>query len=291
MAAALLGIGATGYAVEPTSGRSRGANVAPTASAPASCDGPSGGPAADSLETDRPDFTECASVVSMGRVQLESGYTVAYDREHGVRRSEQTFPELLLRAGIAERLELRVGWAGLSYSEELFREKNDAGRTVSRNPHDRGATDLYLGFKHALTRGEGPVSLALIPALTVPSGSAGKSSGDVDPEMKLAWELALAERVGLAGNVNIGVPTDERGRFVQTAASITVGVEWTPYLSSYVEYFGIYPNERGADAAHYLDGGLAIPISADVQLDLRAGVGLNEEADDLFVGAGISVRW
>jgi len=42
---------------------------------------------------------------------------------------------------------------------------------------------------------------------------------------------------------------------------------------------------------HYFDGGLTYLISSDVQWDLRAGLGLNDAADDFFVGTGLSIRF
>ncbi|MCA9212882.1 MAG: hypothetical protein KDB27_07455 [Planctomycetales bacterium] len=32
-------------------------------------------------------------------------------------------------------------------------------------------------------------------------------------------------------------------------------------------------------------------MSDDVQFDIRAGMGLNDDADDFFVGTGLSVRF
>lgn len=42
---------------------------------------------------------------------------------------------------------------------------------------------------------------------------------------------------------------------------------------------------------HYCDGGLTYLISSDVQWDIRAGLGLNDAADDFFVGTGLSIRF
>ena len=42
---------------------------------------------------------------------------------------------------------------------------------------------------------------------------------------------------------------------------------------------------------NYLNGGFTYLINDDMQWDIRAGVGLNEAADDFFVGSGLSVRY
>ncbi len=79
-------------------------------------------------------------------MQIESGYTytqaVGGDRTHDI----HDLPELLVRYGIAERLELRVAWdEGMIFDQYLDRNSD---RLVTQN----GSTDLGLGFKYALTK-------------------------------------------------------------------------------------------------------------------------------------------
>lgn len=249
-------------------------------------------PLTEPIVTDRPDFTESPLTVPRGHIQLETGYTGTYDRENGRRESAHSFPEALLRIGLLTDWELRVGWTGFIYQEELFREKNDAGRTVSRNPHERSATDLYAGFKwHFLDQGHGLPDLAIIPALWLPTGEGIGTSGDVDPEIKLAWSYDLSEQLALSGNANLRVPTEDGHRFIQAAGSLSLSASITDWLGCYGEYFGFYPNAIDSDAAHYLNGGFTFLATDNLQFDIRAGVGLNEEAADAFVGAGISIRW
>ena len=39
------------------------------------------------------------------------------------------------------------------------------------------------------------------------------------------------------------------------------------------------------------DGGFTLLLNNDVQWDVRAGVGLNDNADDYFAGMGLSLRF
>ena len=45
-----------------------------------------------------------------------------------------------------------------------------------------------------------------------------------------------------------------------------------------------------AETQHFADAGLSYLATPDVQFDLFAGAGLNEAADDFFVGAGLVLR-
>ena len=46
-----------------------------------------------------------------------------------------------------------------------------------------------------------------------------------------------------------------------------------------------------AHTEHYFNGGFTYLINNDVQFDVRAGTGLNNAADDFFVGTGLSIRF
>jgi len=246
---------------------------------------------AEPLVTDRPDFTESTDAVPPRHLQIEMGYTFTYDREGSDRVRDHAAPELLMRIGLIDRLELRLGWAGYSWTESQFETETPVGRTVTHEDWSQGDNDVSVGFKYKLLDQDGSVpDLGVIAAATLPSGTAGLSSGDVDPEVKLLWAYDLTDRLGLAGNLNVGAPTEDAHRFVQASGSVTLGVSLTESLGSYVEYFGFYPNAYGSDCAHYANGGFTYLLNKDCQIDIRVGVGLNEEADDFFTGIGFALR-
>jgi len=249
-------------------------------------------PLTEPIITDRPDFTESTAVIPFGHLQLETGYTYTYDDEDGRRVSDQTLPEALLRIGVVKDWELRIGWIGGSLTEELFKEKNDSGRTIRREVHDDGGTDMTVGFKRHLVAQDGlRPELGVIGELSLPTGAATKTSGDVDPQIKILWSYELPADFALSGNLNFAVPTSESSRFFQTAASVSLGYTITKRIGTYVEYYGFYPNDRWTDCAHTANGGFTFLITDNLQFDVRTGVGLNEEADDFFTGAGLSMRF
>lgn len=251
-------------------------------------------PLTEPIVTDRPDFTESALSVPWGHMQLEGGYTYIANDEDGLRTGEHVFPEFLLRTGIVEDFEFRLGWTGWSLTESLFTEENDAGRRVRVKDHDDGATDMSVGFKVHLLEQQGLVpEFGVIGEMSLPTGSrsTGKSAGDVEPGAKLLWSYDLSEDLALSGNFNFAVPSSDSGRFFQSAASVSLSYGLTDRLGVYTEYFGFYPNDRGGDCAHYANGGFTFLVTDNFQLDIRSGVGLNEEADDCFVGAGFAIRF
>lgn len=248
-------------------------------------------PIDDDLVTDRPDFTESALAVPRGRGQLEIGYTYTYDSGGGTRTHDHTYPEALLRLGLVDNVELRLSWSGWSHTEAMHKVRIDDRWTRVESRSD-GCNDVGIGFKFHLLeqRGLRP-ELGVILETSLPTGADELSSDDVDPAVKWLWSYDLTDRLAVAGNLNFAVPTSEHGRYFETSASLTLAASLTDRLGSYVEYFGFYPSDRGQSDAHYLNGGFTFLITNNLQADIRVGMGLNEEADDLFSGIGMAWRF
>ncbi len=68
------------------------------------------------INTDRPTFTPANTVVPVGRLQFESGFTYDYRQTSKSRTSAYDFPELAMRLGLAKRVEFRTFWFGQTYS-------------------------------------------------------------------------------------------------------------------------------------------------------------------------------
>ena len=61
---------------------------------------------------------------------------------------------------------------------------------------------------------------------------------------------------------------------------------------SFTEWYVFVPNGFTIDRTqHYADGGFTYHVTNNLQLDIRAGVGLNEAADDFFAGSGVVIRF
>lgn len=253
---------------------------------------PGANPLEGPLVTDRPDFTESTLTIPAGHLQLETGYTFTFSRSEGAREKSHTFPELLLRVGLARDVELRVAWEGWTRAEEMFRAPNDVGRSELMSDVATGGSDLSLGFKlHLADQAGWRPDLGVIVAVDVPAGHDAYTTGDVDPFVGLLWAYDLNEDWAFAGNVNVALPTVDGDRIFEPQASVSLGYAITDEIGAYAEYYGLYPT-CGTDAdEHYLNGGFTFLITDDVQFDIRAGTGLSEDSDDFFAGAGLSIRY
>jgi len=254
---------------------------------------PSPAPLDGSLSTDRPGFADTTSVMPRGHLQLELGYTYTEDSEGGTRTRDHSFAQTNLRIGVLDNLEFRTIWSGFSATESQFvAESPRTGRRYRTTDHDDGAGDMTLGLRTQLLENDGLVpDLTLLTNLSIPVGSQGKTAGDVVPDVRLAYGWALTEKSRLYGVGIASAPTSEGDRFFQAAGSAGLSYAWTNRFSTFAEYYGIFPGAKDADCSHNLDGGFAFLLSDNCQLDFSAGLGLNEQAPDYFVGVGISFRW
>lgn len=246
--------------------------------------GPLGfGPAAfdADLESDRPDFTEGTQTITPGHLQLEGGYTFSYDDSGNEEKTGHVAPELLLRVGLHDIIEFRLGWAGYINEET----ESDGGSETQD-----GVSDLNLGAKFGLLRDE--LTISVITAMTIPSGSEAVGAEEVEPEVKFLFGYDLSSRLALGSNLNIVWPMLDGDRFTEPQATLALSYDLLNGLGAYLEYFGFYPVDApaGEEDTHYLSPGLTLAVTQDLQLDLRLGVGLNDEADDFFSGVGFAFR-
>ncbi|GAB1344388.1 transporter [Gemmatimonas sp.] len=231
----------------------------------------------DALVSDRPDFTEATVVVDPGQVQVESGSTVS--REGETRAT--AFGEVLVRAGLAPKVELRV--AGNSFVRE-----RTAGVLA------QGMEDATLGFKFKLLEGPETRSwkpeLSVITHTTVPSGARLYRSQRAQPEVKVLTAWSLTDRLGFSSNVNIGRPFDGVRSFTEYAASGSFGYAATGRVGVYAEAFAFAPQDGSNVVSKYVNSGFTFLFSPDVQLDVRGGLGPIAGKRDYFAGVGLVVR-
>jgi len=239
------------------------------------------------LVTDRPDQTESSSTVPYGSIQIEMGWL--YSDEDSEDLETDAFPQALLRYGLAENLELRLGYDGYIW-------QNAVGSRAGALDEE-GSGDLSAGFKLKLMDEEGWLpETAFISHLGLPTGKAPFSSERVDPDYRLAFSHTLSDRISFGYNLGQAWRTEEdaagdrdtRNNFIYTAA---LGVGLTEKLGGFVEFFGDIPTGSDGGPANSFDGGFTYLIADNLQLDISSGIGLSDDADDWFVSAGFSIRF
>jgi hypothetical protein len=232
---------------------------------------------APALESDRPDFTEGTETVVPGSIQAEGGYT--FSREEG--NTSHSIGELVLRVPASRRAELLLGLNSYSVEESP---------AVVR----RGFEDMEIGTRVRLIEREDRSlipSLSILALSTLPTGRHGIGTSVMQPTVKLAFGWHLSEKLSLESNANYSYASEDGTRFSQWASSASLGVDLTPHLDSFVEWFGTNPVSLGARSANYVDAGAGMKFGGSLRLDAHAGANTRAATRDYFVGFGVTTRW
>jgi hypothetical protein len=240
------------------------------------------------LDPDRPHLPEAASTVGLGRVILESGYT--YTSKGPAFLHQNSYPEALLRIGmLAEWFELRI-------SQNFLNQKNIPGS--GQPPSVNGAQDMEIGFKLAVTeQKEFMPEAAIIFQTSVPSGSSGVSNDSVLPGVNwdMGWEI-IKDCFGMETVTSANGARDYANHtYVNFAQGTTLTFDLTRKLEMFTEYDLFVPmgaiSPEATHPQHYIVGGFVYFLNNNFEIDIRAGVGLNDHASDYLVGTGFAARY
>jgi hypothetical protein len=235
------------------------------------------------IDPDRPHLPEASTTVGLGRAVLEAGYTF---NTSGGFFPVHSFPEAVLRVGMfADWFELRIGQNLASLTTA-----DDFGVRSTRI----GAEDLQLGVKLALTEQQKclPES-ALILQMTVPSGSKDFTANRVLPGIHYdcTWEI-FKDLLSVETVVFADGSVDDHGHtFTLLGHGVTAAYDVTKKLEAFGELDSFYAAGDSAPPQHYFVAGLVYFITENSEIDIRAGIGLNEHADGYLIGSGFALRY
>jgi Putative MetA-pathway of phenol degradation len=233
------------------------------------------------LVTDRPDFTESAEVAGRAMFQVETGFAIDRSVLEGERSRSLTGPFPLLRLGVSKRVELRFAGDGYSWAR-----LNSTGT----EDHVRGRSDFSVGGKvKFFDQTTARPDFAVIAAVSVPKGHPQFRGGGYDPEVKLCFAKDAPLGFVTSWNINLASVSDEQGRFLGRAFSLSAGHAVWRDLSMYSELYNV-TIDRSMGTSTVFNGGLTHPIGRNVQVDVLAGHSVAGRQVGWFVGVGFSMR-
>ena len=223
------------------------------------------------IVTDRPDITESSIVVPKGSLQGENGMT--WTNDHG----QQTFDfsETLLRLGVASRTEVRFAVPNYLFG-------------FSQRTALSGLADLSVGVKQQLGPLPGGFDLAVIAAVSFPTGADRNSSHGYDPFVKLPWSKELKDGWSIGGMQSIFWNTEDGRRNRVWEPTFYIEREIRKPWDVFAEYGGDYAQRGGAKQVIHF--GTAYKITPVHQVDFHFGFGLNHATPNHFFAVGYSFR-
>lgn len=238
---------------------------------------------------ERPGLDTPACIVDRGHVLVETGIVDwTLDRQPDDRSDTILVGDTLVRVGVTDRVEVRVGWT--PYGHQRTRDR--ASGAIDR--FDQSG-DVALGMKASLLSPDGRgLAMAALPFVTLPVGGSRIGDGAVGAGFLLPVTYVLSEAVQLDTTPEIDArPNGERsGRHLQysTAGGATFALSDTMSLAAEGQVIrDDDPDGRTTQALAALS--LAWQPKDDWQLDVSGIAGLNRDAPDLELAAGISRRF
>lgn len=238
----------------------------------------------EEIETDRDSFTPATTVVGRKRVIVEGSYSYIQNRSAA---ESHSFPELLTRVGISDRMEFRLGW---NYEMGGGGSVSSAGSTSEEEPlggESEEEGNILYGVKTLLTEQEGwiPQSAVIVHATTPTSGP--ETATQFTTGYVAGWKLANSWV--LDGSLRYSADSEEGDHFNLWAPSVVMKVPLGEKWTTHIEYFGIMSQKREEDReSHYASPGIHYLIRPNFEVGVRTGWGMSPDSANFFsnVGAG-----
>jgi hypothetical protein len=234
------------------------------------------------IAPDRAGAATGAGTVGRGAVQLEAG--LAYERERiaGSPTDRRFTVEAVLRAGVTERLELRVD------GQPLVRLRGVED--------DTSHGDFGLGAKYRFldaTDGSWVPALAVLPFVKLPVAEEPIGSGKTDFGALLLASFALPGQLSLDVNAGLAAVGQSRpnGYLLQAIVAAGVSRDLVDWLTLFSDVIYHSREERAGRDSVVLDAGVIWRPSRDVAVDASVVTSLAGPGPDWALRAGVSLRF
>lgn len=225
-----------------------------------------------SIQTDRPDQTECPFITPKGYIQFENGFSV---EKINSETTTVVIPTILTKFGINDHFELRL-------ITEFSIDRTETNKIAGINP-------VLIGFKTRLFEEKGIIpTTSFIGHMSLPDlASKNYKTAYYAPEFRFTMQHTISEKQSLS--YNLGAEWNGATAEPVFIYTLTTGYSISEKISGYVELYGFMPQIDKPD--HRFDAGLNYLFNPNHQLDVSAGFGLSKISPDYFISLGYSFRF
>ena len=235
------------------------------------------------FETDRDSFTFAPSTTGAGTSILEASYSFIDNR---IAPEAHSFPEVLVRRGLGDRVELRLGVNYEAGGPGTVSGSEFGGEDIETEEESR----ILYGTKVETSRQSGwlPRSALVLQGYTPMSGPSSQSTLVVGESFGWrfanGWEWTTAMRYGTG--------FDAGDSFAQWAPSSVIKVPVGERWNVHVEYFSIVSTQKQVPInAQFASIGGHVLATDDLEIGLRVGWGLNDITPSFFTNVGVGWRY
>ena len=237
----------------------------------------------EALCADRPGLASTTCTVEPGRVQVELAIDWSFQEDGDARTDTILAGDTVVRVGLDEQTELQAGLTAFGH----VRERTPAGVTRAH-----GVGDAFIGLRRGLYESNG-TTIAVQGRVSLPIGGDAIGAGD--------WgaELYLPVGITIAGNELLLTPTiaaapdaDRDGRHLAYGFAAGYSFNLSERLSTVLDLAAYRDEDPTGHSTELLAGvALAWELHKNLQLDLGAVIGLNDDAADLEIYVGAASRF
>ena len=227
---------------------------------------------------DRPGSGIGTGITPVGHLVWEQGLpSVSYQEGtvDGVKDKTLTLnADMLLRTGLADGLELQLGWQGPVWQQHKY-----AGMKKETN----GLGDVSIGLKKAINLKDDRLTMALLAEAIIATGNDEFTAHDDIYSLTSAVAYELSDLVG----TSITMRYEAQNSDWAVTAVPTIDYKIAGKLSGFSEF--IYRKAESQDYEYGLGTGLVYAINDRAQVDASVGIDLNGSGKSYNGGFGVSV--
>ena len=226
------------------------------------------------FEFDRPGEGLSTGITPVGNVAWEQGLPTARYNKSGDQTATTLSADMLLRTGLSDDLELRLGWAGPTWTQV---------KSNGQTEEDDGLGDVSIGLKKAIDLDDDKLSMALLAEAIIATGNAGFTNEEDIYSLGSVVSYQYNDLVSTA----LTMRYEWQDSNWAVSAIPSLGYRITDRWSGYSEL--IYRKAESVDNQYALGTGVMYALNDRVQLDANVGVDLDGADRSYFSGLGFSV--
>lgn len=227
---------------------------------------------------DRPGAGIGTGITPVGQLAWEQSLPSVHYQEgkvDGVKDKTLTLNgDMLLRTGLADGLELQLGWQG-----PVWQQYKRAGTKKESN----GLGDVSIGLKKAIDLKDDRLSMALLAEAIIATGNDEFTNHDDIYSLTSAVAYEFSDLIG----TSITMRYEAQNSNWAVTAIPTIDYKIAGKLSGYSEF--VYRKAESQDYEYGLGTGLIYALNNRTQLDASIGVDLNGDQKSYNGGFGVSV--
>ncbi len=239
------------------------------------------------IETDRNAFTISPRTVGRNIRVLESTYTYIGVGSSG---SKYSFPEAMLRVGLTDRLEARLG-----YNFETGAATQASEGDIVNGFGIDAAQQAFYGFKYQLTNFSEKWRLLPETAILVQGHTPmGSISGQTQIRCGGAWGWELPGGMQLSQSFRFGTDRDEDDDYTLWSPSTALKIPLTATRRWFtqLEYYSVMSASKEVDfSMQFIDTGLHYLPNPNFEIGAMIGFGLNDQTRGVILNLGFGYRF